>query len=264
MEKKRSKATVSDWYIRNFLDPYHEERKSRLFQKSKGFKIIFNYIRDLVLTEQFQETMLKMRNQHGIPPSGFFLEGNGPWTHPPEEWGRDRVEIHKIRIKLRQLCADHFLLPRDWYDVFEFFLFYNKIQIALEPNAYNLCFVSDLKTKVDTRGQETTQEDINAFPITLHISPYASKRSILDYIDKFYKTEIAVLQAKHKSPLAEIGKHRTKKELIRKRNNFAYLNRNIPRKQLVSSLNQLFPNASVDEGSVGKIISLERKKRKEV
>lgn len=249
--------------IKDHIDLYHWERKSRLFQKSTGFKILFNYLRDLFLTEEFRVTMVKMRNCYKIPPSGFVIEGKGPWTHPPKEWNGDRAILAEIRKEMRTLAADYFFLPRDWSDVFESFLFYNKIQIALEPNAYNLSFVSDLKTNTDTRGRTTTPEEINAFPVALHISPYASKRSILDYVEKFYKTEIATLQDKYKNPRVEIGRHKTKQEYLRKRNTLIYSNRHLPRKTLVKMANAQFPKAEVDQGSVGKIISIEVKRRKE-
>jgi len=249
--------------IRDHIDLYHWERKSRLFMESTGFKILFNYLRDLFLTEEFRVMMVKMRNHYKIPPSGFVVEGNGPWSHPPKEWSRDRIVLNEIRKEMKKLAANYFFLPRDWSGVFESFLFYNRIQIALEPNAYNLSFVSDLKTKTDTRGRETTQEEIDVFPIALHISPYASKRSILDYVEKFYKTEIGVLQDKYKDAHVEIGKHKTKKEIIRQRNTFIYNNRHHPRRALVKLVNSQFPDAKVDQGSVGKVISIETKRRKE-
>lgn len=208
--------------------------------------------------------MVKLRNRYKIPASGFVIEGSGPRLHPPKEWSGDRIILNEIRKEMRKLAADYFFLPRDWSGVFESFLFYNKIQLALEPNAYNLSFVSDLKTKVDTRGRETTQEEIDVFPIALHISPYASKRSILDYVQKFYKTEIAVLQDKYKDANVEIGKYKTKQEVLRKRNALIYNNRHIPRKTLIKMVNSQFPQARVDQGSIGKIISLEIKRRKKV
>jgi hypothetical protein len=255
---------TENYYAKYFLDSYHKERKSQLFLKSEGFKTNYNYLRDLVVSEPFQKTMFKMRRRYKIPPVGFVLEGVGPWNHPPKEWRGSRFTINEIRKELRSLCAEYFLLPRDWYDVLEAFLFYDKIQIALEPNSYNLCFVSDLKTKTDTRGMETTQEDIDAFPITLHISPYASKRSILDYIEKFYMVEIQTLQNRYKNPQAGIGKHRTKGELNRSIGSVVYENRKLPRTELYDLVRKQFPETNIDKAGLGKIISLEMKRREKV
>ena len=172
-----------EWFQKT-LNDYHRERKSHLFLKSKSFKAIWNYVRDLMATDGVQEFMARERNKNGIPPSGFRLEPPGPWTHPPKEWVhyKDEKVLNEIRKKLQEFCLQRHLLPRDWISVFEAFLFYNKLQIPLEPNSYNLCFVSDLKSKVDSIGRQTTEEDISVYPITIHISPYASKRNILDYV----------------------------------------------------------------------------------
>lgn len=252
-----------DWF-QKMLNDYHLERKSDLFLKSESFKAIWNYIRDLVETDSVREFIVKTRNKYDIPPSGFLIESE-TWTNPPKEWVHYEnnnvfAEIQKI---MREFCLQHHLLPRDWASVFEEFLFYNKFHISLEPNSYNLCFVSDLKSRIDSTGRQTAEEDISTYPIAIHISPYASKRNILDYVEKYYMTEINRLQRQYRDPVVGIGRHRTKKASIRNRNRFLYNNQRMNRKQLVRIVNQRYPEASVDEGSVGKIISIERKRRKE-
>lgn len=246
------------------LDEYHKERKSFSFLGSKGFKAILNFVRDLIRTGEFQKLIIEEREDRSIPQSGFHREPPGPWTHPPREWSHyknRKVILQKIRGGLKKFCLKHNLLPRDWAPVFEQFLFYGELNIPLEPNAYNLCFVSDLRSKTDSTGRQTTDEDISVYPVALHISPYASKRNILDYVEKFYATEIARLQKGYRDPGAGIGKHKTKNKIVRKISDFIYEHRNLKPKEIKKLLWEKL-HTQMDSGHISKILSLERKRRK--
>ncbi len=237
------------------------DKSFQLF-KGEGFRAANNYLRDLIKREEFIGTMLQMRTRYRISPHGFKAPETGSWPDPPLDWSYyGDPKIHEeIRQKLHKLCVENFLPPRDWLEVLRMVLFYNEILYTLRPNSYNLCFVSD--GKYDAHGRETAAEDMESFPVALHISPYASKRSILKYVEDFYKTEIAPLQEKRKDPKSEMRKHKSKKLAVEKRNNLIYQNQRMPRKKLIAMVSSQFPEIRVDQGEIGKIISLENKRRK--
>ncbi len=251
----------SDWYDK-ILDEFHKERNTQAFYKTKGFKKLWNYIYEITKKESFQNYMQDLRDKYKIPVNGFQIKTE-TWTHPPEEWiySNNRVAIVKIRKKLRKFCLQYQLSPKDWLSIFESYLFYNELQLYLEPNSHNLCLVSDLINKTNSLGKIIAKDEIAFYPVALQISPYASKRDILDYIQKIYKTEIKPMQEKFRKPKINIGKYRTKKQSIQQRNNFIYENRNLPKKEIMHLLSAKYDNYP-DYGEIGKIISLETKRRK--
>lgn len=94
--------------------------------------------------------------------------------------------------------------------------------------------------------------------------PRISQRDLLDYVKTHWEI-IRFYLSQYKNDKSKLGKLRTKNEFIKQRNEFIYKNRNMPYKNLVVAVNEQFPNRikdTVDEGNVGKIISLERKRRK--
>ena len=100
------------------------------------------------------------------------------------------------------------------------------------------------------------------FPVRVDISPYASKRDILDFIRKNYD-RIKEIQDKHKIKVIKIGKIRSRKPHIQKRNDFIYKHRHLPRREIMRLVSKKF-NEVLDYGHIGKIISLEKKRRKEM
>ena len=61
----------------------------------------------------------------------------------------------------------------------------------------------------------------------------------------------------------KIGKIKTKKESIQKRNQFIYENKHLPRRQIQKVVKYSF-NESLDYEYIGKIISDEKKRRKKL
>jgi hypothetical protein len=146
----------------------------------------------------------------------------------------------------------------------ENYLFFNNAHLSLHPAEKNLIVVSDGKTRYDSQGKPIDDEVTELYPVTLHISPHASRNDILDYIEKLYSTEILPIQKKYRSTEVKIGSFRKRSRTIRARDNFIYENRDLPRKEIVRLVMEKFPAVAdtVDEGSVGKLISLEIKRRK--
>lgn len=255
----------NNWYLK-ILDEFHKERNTRAFYTTQGFKKLWNYTQEITQKDNFQESIKIIRKKYNIPENGFMIKTT-TWTHPPKIWKHyenNFFVLNEIHQKLKILCKKYKLPIKDWLDIFEKYLFYNKLQLCLKPNSHNLCLVSDLITKVDSVGHKIGEDEISSYPVAFQISPYATKRDIIDYIAKLYKTEIRPLQEKHKNQDINIGKYKKRNLLIRKRNDFIYEHKNLPFKKIMELTNNFFSKVGVDHGGVGKIISLEKKRRKGV
>lgn len=150
-------------------------------------------------------------------------------------------------------------------------LWYEDIAMYIQDGTLNqphvsMCLISDiLEEKQDPYSDSTLEIWDTAYPISLRISPYASKRDVLDYVSRMYNIYIKPLQKKYKKDEIKIGKAKNKKESIQKRNEFIYENRHLSRKEIMHLIGDKFgANAIIDYGYIGKIISLENKKRKNV
>ncbi len=247
------------------LDSYHKERNTAVFYKTQGFKKLWRLVQDLVQKESFQKSILKLRKEYHIPANGFEITEN-PSTHPPSEWeysnpfGVKMKELGSIRKKLINLFVDYSLLPQDWVSVFEQYLFYNKLYLPVSPNSHDLCFVSDSLTKKDSTGKDISKAEISTYPVTLHISPDASKRDILDYVKKIFKTEIEPMQNTYKKKNSSAINSRKRNPVIQQRKEFIYQNQDWSLKDIQKGLEKE-TGEIIDIGLVGKIKSLENKKR---
>jgi hypothetical protein len=120
--------------------------------------------------------------------------------------------------------------------------------------------VSDAITKTDSLGKLIDSDNTDIYPITLHISPYASERNIIDYIKRLYSTEIKPLQQKYRDQKILIGKTRVRNSKTREINDFIYENRDWATKDLIKYIGEKH-RKFFDHGHIKKIISLENKRR---
>ncbi|MFA5967137.1 MAG: hypothetical protein WC805_01285 [Patescibacteria group bacterium] len=246
-------------FYRNFLDQFHRERHTSKFYTTQSFKRLWNSFLDYVKTQEFQDDVQKIRNDLGIPKNGFQIEGD-TWSHYPENWRYGSEERTKFSKQIKELCEKLDLIPlRDWRWIIETYALYNQAFLCIDPNSHNLCYVTDLATHKDSLGNELTTDLTKMYPIALLISPHASKRDILDYIEKLYSTEIEPAQEKHKGGSRWIKPVRKKRQ--RQRNDFIYDNKNLPLAKIADIVQEKFGGDLMDEGAVSKIISLESKKR---
>lgn len=119
--------------------------------------------------------------------------------------------------------------------------------------------------------ESITRYEGSGFPVTLHISSFATKRDILDFIEKSYQTKIKPIQEDLVNmfpvPLKNI---RTRNKNIESRDDYIYRNRKKPYKEIsrlvMHKFRDILPlnKRNLDQGSIGKIISLEEKRRKQV
>jgi len=265
-KSKAGKTTNNNWYLK-ILNQYHKDRGTATFYKTQAFHKLWNAVQGLIVKETFQEKIKGLRAKHRIPENGFLIS-NKVRTHPPKEWVLYESDFSKrlysmmtVQKDLEKICPDGFP-KKDFVPIFEDYLFYNHLFLSQEPNSHNLIYVTDLKTRSDSLGHRLTNNDIITYPVAILISPYAGERDILDFVKKLYKIEIEPIQKKYKKPDSLIGKLRKRNKTKRVRNQFIYENRHNPYKAISELVGKNFPEHDVDEGSVGKIISLETKRRK--
>ncbi len=214
-----------------------------------------NYFLDISKTESFLVCIKNLRKKYNIPQNGFSKIRHTGFL----AWSKKYNETYSQRIyeDIYKVCKQ-FFFPKEWWKAIMESLFHDSVDVSdLEfGTTSGMCIVSDLskKRRID-------------FPVTIEINPYASQRQILDFIKISYTNEIKPILMKYRSEKSKVRKFKSKNTDIQKRNEFIYKNQNLPRKELISAVKEKFGkqlSESIDQGSIGKIVFLENKKRKDV
>jgi hypothetical protein len=100
------------------------------------------------------------------------------------------------------------------------------------------------------------------YPIVIKLYPNITQNDLIDYIKKNWSTVESYLY-RYKEDECRLGKVRNRNASIKKRNDFIYNNSNLPIKDIRKLVADQF-DEFLDDGHIGKIISLEITKRKEV
>ncbi len=215
------------------------------------------------LEKYLQVKVLEIRDKYGIPKEGF-TSLDGTYHSPPEQMPYRADVAGKINDEIEIICDKYSLHYMDWYSEIQFYIFYNELSNIYELNAKSLLYLADLAEEKDEPFSEETQANDNKhFPIAIRISPYATERDILDFVKKTYKTSILPALIGYRKLGVKIGKVKVKDDKIMERNNFIYANKDLPRKEIMRLVNKKF-GTLLDYGHIGKIISIENKKRKDV
>lgn len=220
----------------NFKDPY---------KNSQGLKKLWNYFLNVVKTDKFQEQIKRIRNKYKIS-----IGQNTDFHKLPDDIRKPLME------DLENLSNQYGLSYNTWWTSLEPYILTNEL---IEPLDTDICMLCD-----NINDPDLSKEDIEHYPVSVRISPYASKRDILDYVERFFPY-ILHTQKDYINKNIKIGKFKTRKTNIQERNDFIYKNRNLSRKEIMRLVGDKFgPNAVIDYGYIGKIISMEKKRRKEV
>lgn len=241
----------------NILDKY---------ANTSGHKKFRNYIREIFKSDYFQDFVKKIRPKYKIPAKGFSSE-NGQ-IFPPVAWElRDNSEETKsFREEIKRVCKKYKIHLLDGTDIFENYIFYNDTDYVIDFGGYGMFLTVDIpQEKEEPWSKDVKEDDDLLYPIAVRISPHASLRDILDYIKTTYPYQISFLQKKYKDKDIKLGKFKKRKSIIQERNEFIYQNRDLPRQEIMKLVTDKFGSKNiVDYGYIGKIISLEKKKRKEL
>ncbi len=231
-----------------------------------GHKKFLRYFEELVKTQPFQKEIFCIRKKYGVPTNGF---KSSKKVDLPENWVfRFSKRRREFEIEIKKLCQKNHLHYMDSIILLKPYILYNELDlenIIYERGVFNLLHISDLAEESKEPSSRSFQESDNmAYPIAVRISPYASLRDILDFIKKVYKNSILPLQNHYKIEGVRIGKSKKKKAFIQERNKIIYQNRHLPSKTIMEILYKKYGfNFEIDQGYIGKIISIEKKRRKE-
>jgi hypothetical protein len=236
--------------------------------QSQDSKKIWNYLSEMTKSSEFTGKVEKIRKKYDIPKKGYkFKKDVDSPLIPPRNWMK-KIEANKNNIEyfyndLEQLSLEIGIHPFEWN--FEHYIFFNRLYTPKkweDSTNMRLCKISDISKRLNDRVEkELLDLDNEVYPIAINISPYATKRDIIDFINREYIPEIKLLQNEYKKDTIKIGRYRNKSLKIQKRNDFIYTQRSKPRK-IISKYVRLKFGDYMDYGHIGKIISLEKNKRK--
>ncbi len=130
--------------------------------------------------------------------------------------------------------------------------------------SYDLAYLEDTKDRMTTDDEYFDNKLFNTtldkeYPIAIRISANASIQDIVNFVNKNSKI-IKLFQKPYKDPGIEIGKHRSRSAGSQKVADFIYAHRDLSIEEIRKKLSA--QKIHLDPGHIGKIRSLEKKRRK--
>lgn len=241
---------------------------------TSGHKKYWEYFNALIRSEKYEVFLDGLRKSFPEIFAANVLRDKDQRKLPPD-WVdyRQYMEVHE---RIEKFCIDNLLHPVGFADILEFTIYYNDpLEISDSFNETNLCMISDIyeeradrklerKTDPSYEDHYSDYDDI-LYPIAVRISPYATENDIINFVKGTYSSSIKPSLDRYKLSHSKIGRIRSKNPKIKARNDYIYQNRNLPYKKILDLVMDKFGiNTEIDEGHIGKIISLENKRRKEL
>jgi hypothetical protein len=250
---------------------------------------VINALEIFLESSKFQKDIYELRKEIDMPPDGLpfpnreeIVNEKNLFYFPKEfvtkEGARKVIlkmrkitkafPIHNLEVDLGfKIYFYHHLYEKE---VFASGLWLNNVCKLVEARNEFLEYCGDIlleeyKNKIENfylLYPEHQDELTSTYPIALYIHPNASQRDVVQYVRSTWPVfEYYRKQFKNKNSL--IGKVKTKRESIKKRNEFIYKHKHLPRKEIMKQLVDHFgADQAIDYAYIGKIISLETKRRK--
>lgn len=247
-----------------FSREYMAEVGKKMYS-SHGILMIIDYFEEVTRKVSFQADVKKFRERNQIPKNGFdydeekLIEKGGrslpnKWIHASKD--RDDIFWKSILRDESHFCLKYCIQAVN-RRMLRHYLFYNVPGIPTN----SICSTQDYK-EIGINRQADIYHNID-YPILIRVSPYASLRDILDYIKISYTVGIKPLQIKYRKEGVRLGSARKKDPKNQARDDFIYKHRGLSRKELAIKVEQNFKDSSepINEGSVGKIIAVEKGRR---
>ncbi len=246
---------------------------------------ILNFLDEYIKSDAFQKAILQLREEIGIPSTGLNISENDLTQLLDSKMRFLRVAIgivstenrKEVKLRLRKIEESFPVSSMDITFAFEIYFYYNKYLRKLFEDALfidNVCKIVPARSDMieycadDPEINEiyiAHQENLTAkYPIALYISQDATQRDVVAYVQQVWDLFIHYSK-EYKDKGSKVGKIKRKKSSIKERNDFIYQNRHLPRKKIMELITDTFgADKTVDYGYIGKIISVEKKKRKDV
>jgi len=253
-----------------------------------------NALDDFIDSDYFQTNTKLLRKEFNIPKNGFPItkkmkkaisQNELESIYPPGYLHKKILTKYKnkvfpnnvflINTKINKFIEKFPIDDMSIDVIFRIYIFHNKKIYKLLDNydidEINLCRIEDFKDITAMIKEYFYEPDIPDFlirkskdyPIILKLHPEISQRDLISYIKRNWKV-IKTLLDQYKDKNSKLSKTRTRNPDIQKRNDFIYKHRNLSRKELSKLVRGNFPDnitQSIDYASIGKIISLEKKRR---
>ena len=244
-------------------------------------KKLLNYLDYFIESDFFQSKVKEIRKKVGIPEGGFEVDSDKfkdlSWFdyflyEPKQLKKKGNNTLKKVNIEVQEVCKEFSIDNIQIKTIFRIYIYHNKKNYELLNDLDNMCSIADMRTEIEDReGLSLSTEEViqilklNTYPIGLRIHPSASQRDIVSYIKNNWD-DIKSYLSHYKKEGSKFGKIRSRNPKIKERDRFIYKHRKKPYKEIASLVQKEFPEVSdsVDQGSIGKIISLEKQRRKEV
>jgi len=232
----------------------------------KALKHDYKKVLELIVTEEFQTIVKRLRKECNIPEIGFTYQndrlGKGYmlWMN---QYGKKYRRIFMSTIG--KICLKGKLSVYSWEGIIRDYIVTGLLIPVEEVDengsgyAWGTCYVDDLVSYQNT-GLPIVELN-ETHPIALRISPYASKNDIADYVEKSF-SEIAEIQGRYKG-IVPRKIYRNRGEVLRKRNEFIDQHRELSLNEIAEKLS-IAMDISLSESDISKILSLQRKRRKKL
>lgn len=249
---------------------------------------LMNYIDQFIYTDKFQKQASLFRHKYHIPKSGFvFSEANQAdlksmsILHLPIELGNDNKLRKSMHADLSKISKRLLIQTTGLRQCIRLYLFYGQLiaDSIFNQQKENLCKISDLALELEEHGAESENKFLmttyvqgmlgenDIYPIAIRIHPQAGQRDITDFVKKNWHY-IQHLQLKYLKAKKQMQKIKSTIPKNRVRDRFIFENKDLPYKQIGKILNtkKFNPgvNTALDTGEIGKIISNQKKKRRQV
>lgn len=246
---------------------------------------LFNYLEDFIDSNYFQNWIVKTRIEYSIPSDGYSLskeielnliKKSAYYDYmylPPELQNQGRNVLKELNLGIKELCKKISIYGIDIGFFLRIYLIHNRKVFDLLRGGLdeaNLCRIDDFYELLDEYGFglpnnhmiNSIKNQFEYYPIILKLHPSITQRDLLSYIkDNWHFIEYYLSQ--YKDSESRLGRIKNKNTKIKDRNDFIYKNRNLPRKKIMEMLLNKF-GETIDYGHIGKIISLENKRRTKV
>lgn len=241
--------------------------------RATGARKIYAFFEELIIKDSFIIEVRGLRKKYQIPLEGYGLDltelesatenedGLGKFTVPPIQWvgfTNDRVK-GRFYSDLEKIEARYGLLGPKKLTPLELYVFYN---FCFRPHysAWQLCYIEE-----DRQDSRKAAKNNRTHPISMRISPYASSTDIVSFINRCYSSQLKPLQDKYRRNGFSIGDVRVKNSTVAERDAFIFSLKHLSLKKISGELVKRYGVTSklaIDIGAIGKVLSLQRRKRK--
>lgn len=228
--------------------------------KSKIDQKAISFVQELFTYKGFGKMVRRIRYETSIPRRGFDIALFDKLVlqdiHPrfPSKAFKRTLYIQNVKGLLAL-----YGLSFDWFEFISDYILFNYIGDV----SYNTSqiILLDLGNKNNNLAEHKKMlagaAELN--PVVFMIPPFASQREISDFIAQ-NSDNIKDIQKCYQTGNRRIGKKKTNNPRIKERNHFIYLNRNLPKLELMRKVNEKF-GVILDYTYLNKIIAAEAKKK---